>query len=531
MNNMKNIYSYGYIRPPRQILALQEYYQRLAVDNVSTSQLLTHLNGRPIPPLEMVAKRQYGLTQMVVPDPVPGEPDRKVERWVKVKDFNPGSTNQLQEYIKWKKKELERQGEKELAKLYEVPKNLKTGKPTTSSAELKQLVDKTGDEVLSRTIEYRSISTNRNNFFPNWEPHADGCVHATIGFLPPSGQLNTIKPNVQNLSKHTRTGQIFRSMVEAPPGYTFVSFDKSRFHVVMMGREARSKNYIRFGQLDCHSIFTSWICGEKSLEVDLSNDSDATVKAKVKEIKARFGFIRDKVSKPSVLGNQLGLGARKLFWMNRKYINGEKEARKLQAELAARFDEVEREKKEVARFGYEHNHIRSEFGAVRYLYDVLRWAKNPISSQFELKHGEDYEKALAFKIQHHSFGMMKEEWYKLNELGLLDRFNFINTIHDSNEFMPRIVDLEECIRRVWTVMVSPCKILANEATGPEGLVVGTGVSVGRNMQYYHDLKGCKSRESGGCWMCEYGIDNPEGIREIGVGWKGGVVGGEIEIKW
>lgn len=527
-------HSYGYIRPPRPILQLQRFYGQLAIDN---GLLIQTTQGNPLPPLERVAKEQYGLMQMEVPDPAPGYPDRTAFRWVKVTDFNPGSTEQLQKYIKWKRKELEKKVKdgnvdaKKIVDYYEVPRNLKTGKPTTSSAELKQLVEKTGDELLAKTIEIRSINTNLNNFYPNWEPGLDGAVHSTIGFAPPSGQLNTTNPNVQNLSKHTKTGQIFRKMVKARKGRTFVCFDKSRFHVVMMGREAICPEYIKFGMLDCHSIFTSWICGSKDLAIDLGSDSDETIKAKVKEIKSRFAMIRDKVAKPSVLGNQLGLGARKLYWMNRKYIQSERVAKSLQAVLAERFGAVERYKAEIAKQTFDRGYVKSEFGAIRYLYDVLRFSKDKITGEWKLGHGEDYEKALAFRIQHHSFGQMKEEWYEMDGHNFLDRYLFVNTIHDSNEFEPEDTAIENCIRDIWRIMVSPCKVLANSAV-PQGLVVGTGVSIGKNMMYHHELSSCKVRKKGGnCWMCDEGIDNPEGMREIGARWKGGVVGGEVEIVW
>lgn len=538
--NANNLKSYGYIRPPSKILKLQRYYDSLKLDTSGRllAQFLELSGGKPLPPLEQVAKQQYGLVYQQVPDPAPGYPDRTAERWTKVSDFNPGSSEQLQKYIKWKRKELDARAKagdveaKRLAPCYEVPLSLKTKKPTTSSAELKQLVEKTGDELLAKTIEIRSINTNLNNFYPNWKPAPDGCVHSTIGFAPPSGQLNTTNPNVQNLSKHTQTGQVFRRMVAARKGRMFVCFDKSRFHVVMMGREAKSPNYIKFGMLDCHSIFTSWIAGERSLEIDLSCDDDATIKAKVKEIKSRFGMIRDKVAKPSVLGNQLGLGARKLYWMNRKYIASETAAKRLQAVMAERFPEVERYKAETAKGCYDKGYVKSDFWAIRYLYDALRYTRDKVSGDWRIQHGEDYEKALAFRIQHQSFGQMKEEWYEMLRLGYLDIHWFINTIHDSNEFEPEERNVERCIRDVWRVMVSPCSVLANEAV-PTGLVVGTGVSIGKNMQYRHDLQKCKVRAKGGnCWMCDAGIHNPEGMRELGgVRWKGGIMGGEVEIQW
>src|SRR4029077_7630046 len=88
----------------------------------------------------------------------------------------------------------------------------------------------------------------------------DGCVHTTWGFSAPSGQINSYAPNVLNLSKWTVNGQIFRRMIAAPEGYSFIEFDKKSFHVATLGYCAEDASYIRFSQLDPHSIFASYIC-------------------------------------------------------------------------------------------------------------------------------------------------------------------------------------------------------------------------------------------------------------------------------
>lgn len=509
-------YDYGYIRTPKEVSDLQYYYNNILV-SVPASEL------HRVKPFEVVLRERTKKTdakgkisymhllefsqQKLNPE---GQIDiERIKRYCRVEDFNPGSSTQLLKYIKWRIKTLAASSdpeERKLSRTYYVPTRFKDGGETTASAELKILYEKTGDPLLDATMQYRSISTNLNNYYPGWEPGEDGRVHTTYGFVPPSGQTNTIEPNVQNLSKHTRVGQIFRRMVEASHDHYFVSVDKSRFHIVMMGREAHSARYMRFGKLDSHTIFGSWAIGERSLEIDIDNESDTDIKAKVKEIKANPTWyqLRQTIWKRVVLANQLGMGYRKLFWQDRKNFGNETTAKLLQQRLFDRFPEIEAYKvqhtQEVAD-SPDHS-VMSPFGFIRYLYDVWghKWSKS--LNTWERRHGNDYEKALAFNIQCNSFGMMRWEWEVMDTLGMLSRFRFMNTIHDSNEFEPHKTELEACIRKVFKVMTTPCGILAVPGLSgcDAGLTVGVGVSVGRNMQDYN------------------AETNPEGMREIEVGW-------------
>ena len=146
----------------------------------------------------------------------------------------------------------------DLADEYVVPKNHE-GKETTNKKEMEIFLDKTADEVVQCCLEHRSLGTNINNYIPNWAPAKDGCVHTTFGFSAASGQIDSRSPNVLNVSKHTPIGQLFRRIIEAPKGYVFLEFDKKSFHVATMGYACNDATYIRFSQLDPHSIFTSYI--------------------------------------------------------------------------------------------------------------------------------------------------------------------------------------------------------------------------------------------------------------------------------
>ncbi len=381
---------------------------------------------------------------------------------------------------------------RQLAKFYQVPLTLKERKETTAKKELEEIWYKTGDKVLEKVMEIRSLDTNLNNYIPNWKPTKDGSVHTTWGFTAPSGQFDSRSPNVLNCSKHTAIGQLFRRIVEAPKGYTFVEFDKRSFHVATMGYCANDPDYIRFSQLDPHSIFTSWIMPKdwgSAIELSMSDGEILErcdwIKKRCKQEKEKDPIhgvnIRQSLSKPVVLGNQLGLGPRKLYRQNRRFMRDENHARELQAKLGEKFSKEEIWKDDIRQEAHDKTFLYlKEWGRVQHFFDVFTYKYNKRTRLWERGYGGDSEKALAFPVQGQAFGMIQWELRKLEKLGANEWFNFLVSIHDSLMYMPRDEDLERCIEMVYGVMSMPCGRMVNKATGPLGLKVGVEVSVGKN---------------------------------------------------
>jgi len=106
------------------------------------------------------------------------------------------------------------------------------------------------------------------------------------------------------------------------------------------------------------------------------------------------------------------------------------------------------------------------------------------------------EKALAFPVQGLAFGEIDWNLLEAEDRGYNEKYNFVNSIHDSVMYMPHVKQLANCIRDIYTLFTRPCSVLVNDATGPLGLTVGVEVSVGKNWRNYHPEK------------------NPEGMREL-----------------
>lgn len=290
--------------------------------------------------------------------------------------------------------------------------------------------------------------------------------------------------------------------------HVFIEADYKSFHVATMGYIANSARYIRFSQLDPHSIFTSYIMpSEWGSPIDMSM-SDGEILERCRWIKKRckqareddpiHGVdIRQSLAKPTVLGNQLGLGERKLWMQNKRYIHGQLHARQLQAKLSEAFNEIPRTQSEIKERAHNQRYLINEWGYVQWFYEVFTWVWNKKRSEWLRRNGTDAEKALAFPVQSTAFGIIKWNLLEAENRGWNERFNFVNSIHDSVIYMPRVEDRVECVRSIVELYSRPCNRLVNTATGPQGLKVGVEISIGRNWRAYHK------------------DDNPEGMREIG----------------
>lgn len=458
----------------------------------------------------------------------------KVVRWVRIKEFK-ASKEQLSGYIEYKHETLSKaasKADRKLAEKYKVPKDHK-GKETTKKDEIEMLFDKTGDELLQKVLYSRSLTTNIRNYIPNWEPNPNtGCVHTTWGFTAPSGQINSYRPNVLNVSKHTEIGQAFRGIIEAPEGWSFLEADKKSFHVATMGYCANNANYIRFSQIDPHSIFASHIVPSDwgYTPISLERMSDTDILAVCKGIKKRckqlaeesgkdYDDIRQKQAKPTVLGNQLGLGPDKLWWMNRRSISSRDRAVELQTILSEMFDgKIEEYKQSVQEIAYKQTYLMNEFGFIEHYFDVFNYTWSKTRNEWVRRDGDEARNPVAFRVQGCAFGMIKDELFRIQARvlgsagsdggkdrglvgltegtkGILNYRIFRSSIHDSLVFMHKDRHKEAILGVVLEEMNKPCDKLVNEATGPLGLMVGVEWTSGRNLQSYHKEK------------------NPEGMKE------------------
>jgi uracil-DNA glycosylase family 4 len=482
-------YDYGYLREPSEVAALRPEYRMMCIK-------LEQEGKKPISFEEYAAERTGLVLRRFAAISSDSLDIEHIYRWCRIKPFK-ASKDQIARYIRWKAESIK---DKKLSKLYTVPLALKTRKETTGKKDLEDLYFRTGDEVFAKILEIRSVTKMLTNDLPNWKPEQDGKVHTTFNFGPPTGQLASRRPNIQNVARQpanvisgSEYGQKFRRIIVAIPGHIFLEFDYTNFHVVIMGREARDERYMRFGQLGImHDFVTSYVVKEP---ID-PNMSEGDIIAACRDIKARYASIRNNQVKPTVLGNQLGLGAVKLQRMNRLHIATVQEAKRLQSILAELFPKVHQYKDWIRDQANQKKYLLSDFWGIQHFYEVFtyRWSKK--MNCWLKSSGTDSERAVAYKIQSNAFGIVNEAILQLHSVaGALDEYGFINTVHDSLIFMPEKEKADKCIETVYKVMTQPWQQLACEIC-PDGLAVNVEIKAGSNMM---------------AWSAEH---NPDGMREI-----------------
>ena len=452
--------------------------------------------------------------------------DEWVSRWYQREDFK-ASSKQLIGYIEWKSAAMlasPDKVERKLARFYRVPQtiDLKTRglRPTTGKKALQDLLDSTGDEVLLRIIGdkdhengtlgeragIRSLEKVINNDIPRWTPANDSSVHTTWGLTAASGQLDARNPNILNASKHTVVGKLFRKTISCSEDEILVECDKKSYHVATMGYCANSARYIRFSQIDPHSFFTAYVAkGELGLpKFEMSDREIKEICSRYKK-HSRWGWVRQHISKVIVLGNQLGLGARKIF-INQNAATLDPETRQrvkpfrsiehvkgLQQILSDLFPEVDEFKKRIRRLAAQSS-LTNEWGYTQKFWEVFAWKYSPEENNWYEVPGTESEKAIAFPVQSTAFGDIRDKLLQLSSMGLLARYPFVSSIHDSWVFRILRSRLERFMEEVYPVLVSPSRRLIKPCC-PEGLTVGVEVFWGRN-------------------FADCSESNPEGMREL-----------------
>lgn len=417
--------------------------------------------------------------------------DERIWRWCRLEPFK-ASSDQLIRYMEDKGIPVPRSVKK-------TKDGGKEERDTTGKKELIEVWEKCGDPVLESSIKIRSLGKMLSNDLPNWKPAKDGSVHTTFKFDPPSFQLSSSSPNIQNAKKHEPDsiskilglGKKFRGIVKAPPGRCIVEFDKKSFHVAMMGFQARDPLYLKWAKIDMHSVVTSYIVGQP-ISLSLS-ESDA--KLAVKEIKKHFKIIRDTQGKPTVLGNQLGLGAQKLWQTNKTYVDeagvrqegirSRKEAERLQELLAGMFPKTHLYKKRIKEEAHYRGYLRSLHGALRHFFDVMRWDYRARG----FKNGSEAEEAQSHNLQSDAFGMIHSEILDMGENSeILEEHWFANTVHDSVIMIPEIGKRDRCIEEVYGFMNKPDGVLVDQTMCPNGLSIGVDVSVSPEAGCWNELQ-------------------------------------------
>lgn len=433
-------------------------------------QELVPLQCKPTKAYKKTPKDTKGLMLMPVKDY-----DEKAggfpERWHKILPWKP-SNQGLTKYAEFKGHPL--------------PRDFKTKKITFNQMHMKRLYAKTKDPLYKAILDYKDAATVLSNHIVNWAPDASGRVHSTFYYDPATGQLSSRRPNIQNAPKHKEgQGELFRSIIRAKEGKTLIEFDYKAFHALTLGFEAGDADYMRLARLDIHSYVAAHLL-HLSHRDRLLALPDSELGAQLNAIKKAHKAVRDQKAKRAILGYGFGLGYRKLYEMNREDFENESEARKLLLLLDSLFPKTKAWRDTIRVQAHEQGYLCSRHGYIRRFWEVLKWTPEGLRPG-----GEQSESAIAFLPANDAFGRIKEAILELQDYGFLERFGFINTIHDSLLFECPDTLIDECLAVVHPIMEKPSMILVDSFVAPGGLVCEVSASVGKSWEKMKELKGAK----------------------------------------
>lgn len=411
--------------------------------------------------------RLHDEMQALVPDTVkqhdyltrPPKPGTKVEaecpavalpdgRWVRTWPFAPSNVA-LVRYMK--------------AKGHPVPKHFKTKKDTTNEDELRRLHRATRDRLYGAVLEYRDVQTVRTNHLANWKPGADNRVHPTF-YHTATGQLEARRPNTMNAPHHKDSGKLFRSVVEAEPGHTLLSFDYKGFHALYLAHLSGDTSFERLVRVDVHSYLTAHFLRLPQVD-DVLGWPDADLREYLARVKKEHRHTRDAQVKHALLGYNNGMGYRKLFFQYRDFFDNQNQARRILELMDALFPKAAAYRRATQEQAHDQGYLISQFGCIRYFWEVKRWQGG------EWSHGDDAEAAISFPQQNHAHCHLKDVMLKLDGAGLLDAYGFATPIHDDLTFHCPNELVDDALARVKAEMEAPSPVT--------GLSVGVEVKRGQ----------------------------------------------------
>jgi uracil-DNA glycosylase family 4 len=354
-----------------------------------------------------------------------------VTRWCKLRDFNVTAPYQLKLYAKYMR--------------HEIPKNSKK-KYAMDAETLDKLIRKHKDPVYKWTKEMREFVKMDTTYGAGWMPEQDECVHPQFGFLPATGQFNSVGPNCQNdISISKKKGdskQIaidWNDCMEAWPGYSWLSADYKSFHAQTLGVEAGDMSYIRLAKIDAHSYLATRMLKIPGAENALAFTDDELKdwlkwhrKNYVLGDGTPFEMVRNGKAKPGILGWGFGLGHVRLHKQNEETLKDEREAKYVLDMLDDAFPITAKFRQTIPLLAERNGNklVNEKFGCIRWFYDIRRY--DPKKGDWT--HGGDWEKAIAYLPANTAFCHKKQALKKLDDIGACELYWFCNDKHDALKF-------------------------------------------------------------------------------------------------
>jgi len=414
-----------------------------------------------------------------------GEVKGEVERWCELTDFNPNSPAQVKSYTRY-----EGPTPWGFKKAYTIPKNSKR-KYAMDKETIERLEKTYRDPVYGTILTAKSVKKFKGTYGEGWLSRLnaeDDSVHTQFLFLPATGQLSSVNPNVQNTPHPTKGSPLqreyasaFRNIIEAKPGHVIIECDYRSYHACTLAWEAKDWNYLRLAKLDAHSYLTGYVNKLSGFRSALQWD-DEKLGVWLSDIKKKYEKERNEKFKPAILGWGFGLGGARLYNTNPEAFSHIREAMGVFDALDAAFPVTAQYRRDSPELAHRQKYLRSVFGCIRWFFNVKEYNFR----KRDWDHGMDWDKAIAFRPANDAFSQKKIALLACEEKGYNARYGFCNDIHDCFKFHCREELAEECIQNVREEMERPSTVML--LPDGKGFSVEVEEKIGRN---WADMKSWK----------------------------------------
>lgn len=385
----------------------------------------------------------------------------QIKRWAQLEPWNPASPKQVLQYLQHKN--------------YKIPKDRKTGKPTTNEEALKSIYEKNPeDPVLPILLDARHLKHAVGDL-KDAALGRDGRFHSLFTYRPDTGRLASQRPNLNNRPQGREGGIEFEiavavsSIIEADPGKVLLSPDWKAIEAVLTGWFANDPGYIRLSLLDSHGFYTSHILAHRGAPITAFKADDLDLEEKLIWLKKNYPKERA-LGKMINLATGYGMGARHLAAKVKCSLPEAATFLRLKDEMAPK---VAQWKKETQMRAHKEGKLTNPFGYTRAFFGVYERKPNG-----EWKLGREANEALAFLPQSTAAAMLRDSLVEMDgRLG--DLADLLVPVHDAV--------LLQCVpAHVPEVVALVREIMEREWPELNGFSVKTDWKVGLNWAPFND---------------------------------------------
>lgn len=222
---------------------------------------------------------------------------------------------------------------------------------------------------------------------------------------------------------------------------------------VLVGYEARDRDYVRLAKLGVHDFLNSHILARMGKIPHPADPawSDADLKAFFADLKARFKPERES-AKRIVHGGNYGMSVYRLVDLYPEFFpEGVKQAQSLQSLYFEVCPGIRRWQDAAIARADKEGYLRNPFGYLHRFWQVYEWEKK--HDTWVSSWGEDAKRALAFGPQSTAAAIIKEAILRIRDAGHADYLRLL--VHDSLLFMLPADSWQDLTRELMHLMSLP----------------------------------------------------------------------------